>query len=96
MAKSLAPGPVKGNSEAGPATESRPSEAAAPESWYEVLTRNADGQRAVHRLRAVDQSAAIAEVESGLEPGVEVIGSAPAGHHLGSSDGVNDLVDTDE
>jgi hypothetical protein len=84
MSKSLAPGPAK--------SDKSSSEAAT--QWYEVLTRNQDGQRTVHRLHAVDQAAAVAEVESGLDPGIEVIGSAPAGHNLGSSDGINDLVDT--
>jgi hypothetical protein len=52
---------------------------------YEVLTKTANGHRTVHRLYAVSQAAAVAEIEKVLDPGAEVLVSAPAGSGLGST-----------
>jgi hypothetical protein len=46
---------------------------------FEVLTRMPNEHRTVHRLWAVDQAAAVAEVEATLDPGSEVLLSAPGG-----------------
>jgi hypothetical protein len=51
---------------------------------YEVLVEEANGHRAVHRLNADSQEAAVAEVEQELAHGTEVIDFAPAGRGLGS------------
>jgi hypothetical protein len=39
---------------------------------FEVLTKTANGHRTVHRLYAIDQAAAVAEIEALLDPGSEV------------------------
>ena len=52
---------------------------------FEVMTKTPNGHRTVHRLWAVDKAAAVAEVEKVLDPGSEVLVSAPAGEGLGST-----------
>lgn len=63
---------------------SQTKKAAEPEPVpFEVLTETANGHRTVHRLIATDQAAAVAEVEASLDPGSEVLASAPVGEGLG-------------